>query len=82
LLNVTVKIANKMGLQINVLSTYKMCSAHILVFFKFKHGARTASKLSAMNHDFDRLCGLVVRVPGYRSRGPGSIPGTITFFEK
>jgi hypothetical protein len=25
----------------------------------------------------DRLCGLVVRVLGYRSRGPGSIPGTI-----
>jgi hypothetical protein len=23
-----------------------------------------------------RLCGLVVRVLGYRSRGPGSIPGT------
>jgi hypothetical protein len=23
----------------------------------------------------DRLCGLVVRVLGYRSRGPGSIPG-------
>jgi hypothetical protein len=23
----------------------------------------------------DRLCGLVVRVPGYRSGGPGSIPG-------
>jgi hypothetical protein len=22
----------------------------------------------------DHLCGLVVRVPGYRSRGPGSIP--------
>jgi hypothetical protein len=22
----------------------------------------------------DRLCGLVARVPGYRSRGPGSIP--------
>jgi hypothetical protein len=22
----------------------------------------------------DRLCGLVVRVPGYRSRDPGSIP--------
>jgi hypothetical protein len=21
------------------------------------------------------ICGLVVRVPGYRSRGPGSIPG-------
>jgi hypothetical protein len=24
----------------------------------------------------DRLCGLVVRVLGYRSRGPGSISGT------
>jgi hypothetical protein len=24
----------------------------------------------------DRLCGLVVRVLGYRSRGPGSILGT------
>jgi hypothetical protein len=28
----------------------------------------------------DRLCGLVVRVPGYRFRGPGSIPGTTSFF--
>jgi hypothetical protein len=26
--------------------------------------------------DGDRLCGLVVRVLGYRSGGPGSIPGT------
>jgi hypothetical protein len=24
----------------------------------------------------DRLCGLVVRVPDYRSGGPGFIPGT------
>jgi hypothetical protein len=30
----------------------------------------------------DRLCGLVVRVPGYRSRGPGSIPGANRFSEK
>jgi hypothetical protein len=28
----------------------------------------------------DRLWGLVVRVPGYISRGPGSIPGATTFF--
>jgi hypothetical protein len=28
----------------------------------------------------DRRCGLVVRVPGDRSRGPGSIPGTTRFF--
>jgi hypothetical protein len=26
--------------------------------------------------DCDRLCGLVVRVLGHRSGGPGSIPGT------
>jgi hypothetical protein len=31
---------------------------------------------------YDRLCGLVVRVPGYRSRGPGSIPGATRFSEK
>jgi hypothetical protein len=28
----------------------------------------------------DRLCGLVVKVPGYRSSGPGSIPGATKFF--
>jgi hypothetical protein len=31
---------------------------------------------------FDRLCGPMVRVPGYRSRGPGSIPGATRFFDK
>jgi hypothetical protein len=30
----------------------------------------------------DRLCGRVVRVPGYRSRGPGPIPGDTRFSEK
>jgi hypothetical protein len=29
-----------------------------------------------MIYFFDRLCGLLVRVLGYRSGGPGSIPGT------
>jgi hypothetical protein len=29
-----------------------------------------------------RLCGLVVRVLGYRSGGPGSIPGTTRFSKK
>jgi hypothetical protein len=29
-----------------------------------------------------RLCGLVVRVLGYRFGGPGSIPGTIRFSDK
>jgi hypothetical protein len=31
---------------------------------------------------YDRLCGPVARVSGYRSRGPGSIPGAIRFSEK
>jgi hypothetical protein len=39
-----------------------------------------------MNPFFDRLCGLVVRVLGYRSGGPGSIPGTtrkkVVFLER
>jgi hypothetical protein len=30
----------------------------------------------------DRLCGLVVRVPDYRPRGPGSIPGATSFSEE
>jgi hypothetical protein len=29
----------------------------------------------------DRHCGLVVRIPGYRSRGPGSIPAATKFSE-
>jgi hypothetical protein len=37
-------------------------------------------KLS-MNTVTDHLCGLVIGVPGYRSRGPGSIPGTTRFYE-
>jgi hypothetical protein len=32
--------------------------------------------------NFVRLCGLAVRVLGYRSGGPGSIPGTTKFSEK
>jgi hypothetical protein len=36
----------------------------------------------AMLKKVDRLCGLVVRVPGYRSICPGSIPGAIRFSEK
>jgi hypothetical protein len=31
---------------------------------------------------YDHLCSIVVRVPGYRSRGPDSIPAPIRFSEK
>jgi hypothetical protein len=38
--------------------------------------------LYVMQKKVDRLCGLVVRVPGYKSRGPGSIPCSTRFSEK
>jgi hypothetical protein len=40
--------------------------------------SRTFRKLDLLPYsgDGDCLCGLVVRVLGYRSGGPGSIPGT------
>jgi hypothetical protein len=34
------------------------------------------------SRSIDHLCGLVVRVPGYRSEARGSIPGTTRFSEK
>jgi hypothetical protein len=38
--------------------------------------ARTIDEDEAVGGRRDRLCGLVVRVLGYRSGGPGSISGT------
>jgi hypothetical protein len=35
-----------------------------------------------LHPEIDRLCGLMARVPGYRSRDPGSIPGATRFSEK
>jgi hypothetical protein len=42
----------------------------------------TSQLYTYRNTIYDRLCGLVVRVPGYRSRGPGSIPSATRFSEK
>jgi hypothetical protein len=40
------------------------------------------ANIFVMLHELgDRLCGLVVRVLGHRSRGLGLIPGTIRFSE-
>jgi hypothetical protein len=38
--------------------------------------------LAYYSREIDRLCGLVNRVPGYRSRGPSSIPGATRFSGK
>jgi hypothetical protein len=56
---------------------------------------RTQESITSPNHNYtklrglsprakytDRLCGLVVRVSGYRSKGPGSIPGSTSLSEK
>jgi hypothetical protein len=37
---------------------------------------KTKYRITKRSGISDRLCGLVVRVLGYRSGGPGSIPGT------
>jgi hypothetical protein len=48
---------------------FKSSRSHILVVFFFKICIRKI--LYLYYSKWDRLCGLVVRVPGYRSRGPG-----------
>jgi hypothetical protein len=40
---------------------------------------RAAEHFSEVIPHWDHLCGLVVRVPGYRTRGPGSISGITRF---
>jgi hypothetical protein len=42
----------------------------------------TALKYLSTRTIEDRLCGIVVRDPGYRYRVPGSIPGATTFSKK
>jgi hypothetical protein len=39
-------------------------------------------KIESDEQRAERLCGPVVRVPDYRSRGPGSIPDATRFYEK
>jgi hypothetical protein len=41
-----------------------------------------AAKFQPLILSLDCLCGLVVRAPGYRYRGPGSIPCATIFSEK
>jgi hypothetical protein len=55
------------------------CTAHFpRSFARWKD--RLKYEKGTLLHD-DRLCGIVVRVPDYRSRVPGSIPGSTRFSE-
>jgi hypothetical protein len=56
--------------------SFLFCNRKILCICRLSHMSYVSSHLIL------RLCGLVVRVPGYRSRGPGSIPSAIRFSEK
>jgi hypothetical protein len=49
---------------------------------KYRRNSYFRIILKGSGPSMDRLCGLVVRVPGYRSGGPGSIPGTTRFSEE
>jgi hypothetical protein len=50
--------------------------------FTFLLTFKTASYYDCTNTSTDRLCGLVVRVLGYKSGGPGLIPDTTRFSEE
>jgi hypothetical protein len=51
-------------------TVHSYIQGHLTVTFKLKIGLCK-----------DRLCGLVARVPGYRSRGSGSASGATRVFE-
>jgi hypothetical protein len=53
---------------------FKVLPGILIAYTVMKLHLRTKKKTRGSRQD--RLCGLVVRVLGYRSGGPGSIPGT------
>jgi hypothetical protein len=58
---------------------YRVCSMILLsknLIFIFILGAQIVIYTYILSAWVDHLCGLLVRVLGYRSGGPGSIPGT------
>jgi hypothetical protein len=57
-------------------------SIHCKRRLKRKGRVPESSELAFIEIERVRLCGLVVRVSGYRSIGPESISGATRFFEK
>jgi hypothetical protein len=64
--------------------TYRLYIRILIGYYRLKRNESNFPRVHRNNHDLfnnacvfvDRLCGLVVRALGYRSWGPGSIPGT------
>jgi hypothetical protein len=62
-----------------------ICSMHGMMIHTHSFSLKAVTMechLGNLGINGDRLYGLVVRVLGYRSGGPGSIPGTTRFSEK
>jgi hypothetical protein len=55
---------------------YKKYMQHVCIHVQFWMVNKSVRLNIGVAGTCDRLCGLVVRVFGYRSGGPGSIPGT------
>jgi uncharacterized membrane protein YjgN (DUF898 family) len=51
-------------------------------WLEVKYGCHIKIIILSSSNNHDRLCGLVVRIPGFWSRGQGSIPGATRFSEK
>jgi hypothetical protein len=63
--------------------THDHSAINILLAISVSSIRQNSAKLGSLlfQRSYDRLCGLVVWVPGYRSRGRGSIPGATGFYE-
>jgi hypothetical protein len=62
---------------------YIRCWVHYVEKANLNHSKADVSITTAIyTPEFDHLCGLVVRVPGYTCRSPGSILGAIRFSEE
>jgi hypothetical protein len=71
-------LVSRLGMEVVVFQppTYLVCMVHNQL------SKGTTLSFTFRNISIDHLCGLVARVPGYRSRCPGSIPGATRFYEK
>jgi hypothetical protein len=59
-----------------------VCEMYIYIYIYCVSCEVRTEFIHVMNKKVDLLCGLVVRVPGYRPKGPGSIPEATRFSEK
>jgi hypothetical protein len=69
-------------LRSRIVELYLHCSIRFLGEALIMHRGNLALLLPLFYTSSNHLCGLVVRVLDYRSRGPGLIPGALRFFSE